>query len=167
MKPEAMRGLILVIAAALVGALVLAVGFDDTAQVSAGTTSPEPTATPAPVLPTPEPTVAPADDPATIDVLVANGTGTTGLAGSVSTQLNQNFGYRTAEPTNAEPAPADGRSIVYYTAGSESAAVGVAQRLGVESLQVQPLPATPPVSVDLAGVEVLVILADDLLPAGG
>ncbi len=165
MKPEAMRGVLVVIGAALVGALILAGGFDGPAVVAGS--APEPTDTPDDVV-QPTPTEQPAPiNAAEVTVLVANGTDTPGFAGSISTQLVTNFGYAALEPTNAEPRPADGLSVVYYAGDSQTIAISIAAALGLDAGRAQPMPSTPPVPVDASAADVLVILAADLAPPAG
>lgn len=163
MSPEAKRGLVLVIAAALTGLLVLGVGFDD-GGVDSASPAPEPTPTPD-AEPTPEPTAVVTRPPAQVEVLVANATDTAGLAGNISTQL-AGIGYSILEPTNATVAPSDGLTDVYFAPGFEAEAIVVAAELQLPASQVSALPATAPIDADLAGVEVLVILAADKAPVG-
>lgn len=162
MSSEAMRGLTLVVAAALVGLLVLGVGFDDPSP-TAGSPAPEPIETPA-VAPTTEPALQPARPAGQVEVLVANATDTAGFAGNITTQL-AGIGYSTLEPTNATITPSDGLTDVHFAAGFEAEAIAVAAALQLPPSQVSALPATAPVA-DAAGAEVLIVLANDLVPVG-
>jgi hypothetical protein len=166
MKPEAMRGVLLVLGAAAIGALILAGGFDSPATIETDS-SPEPTAMPDDAV-QPTPTVQPSlTDPADVIILVANGTDTPGFAGSVSTQLVTSFGYTALEPTNATPAPADGLTVVYYASESQAIAIAIAASLGLDASRAQPMPTTPPVPVDTVSVDALVVLAVDVAPPTG
>jgi hypothetical protein len=162
MNSEIRRGLVLVVAAALVGVLVLGVGFDDPSPtVDARPTGTDPNEEPAPSA-TPVVNTIPR---ASVDVLVANATETSGFAGSISTQL-AGFGYSALEPTNADLSQADGTSNIYYAAGFEASALDIAADLGLSSTQVAPLPAVAPVEADLTGVDIVVVLDADLVVAG-
>ena len=166
MNPDLRKGLVLVVASALVGALVLGIGFDDTTPSGsadqsnadsddAATNEPTPTATP----------VVNTIPNASVDVLVANATDTGGFAGSISTQLTS-LGYRPRDPTNADQTPPDGNSDVFYAPGFEAPALDIASALGLSATQVAALPVVSPVSVDLTGVDVIVVLDVDLVVAG-
>ena len=162
MNSEIRMGLVLVVAAALVGALVLGIGFDD----------PSPTVSTGPADTDPDEDAAPTATPivntiprSSVDVLVANATETAGFAGSISTQL-AGFGYRALDPTNADQSKADGTSDIYYAAGFEASALEIAADLGLSSAQVAALPAVAPVEADLTGVDIVVVLDADLVLPG-
>lgn len=103
--------------------------------------------------------------PAQVKTLVANGTQTTGLAGRVGAQL-QNDGYDVFSPMNAPQQVT--ASVVYYVPGSSGAANQVARAVGLSSSAVHPLPSTWSVSA-LNGAQVVVVAGPDLasrFPAG-
>lgn len=72
-------------------------------------------------------------------VVVLNGTGTTGLAHRVSSELRQG-GYTKASALNGRPPGANQVTVVEYASGHRSDAQGVAHTLGVT--QAQPMEGT-------------------------
>jgi hypothetical protein len=99
---------------------------------------------------------AKAHDPATVTVLVANGSGVKGAAAKIATTL-KGSNYITATPGNTAAVNA---SVVYFAPGYELDAKAVAALL-------KPTPGTaalpnPPPVTDLAGSQVLVVIAADL-----
>ena len=96
--------------------------------------------------------------PATIHVLVANGTNTNGVAGAVTTDLGQK-GYGTLTAANSLTRVT--ASQVYPTGGSAAAAQEVAQTLGLPTSSVQAVGAPAPVSSS-TGATVVVIAGPDL-----
>jgi hypothetical protein len=99
---------------------------------------------------TPTPSVTPLTDPTQIDsavtkISVLNGTTTRGLAANASTAL-RNGGWVVASQGNTtSPAPS---SVVYYSTSApenQSIALGIAQKLGITS--VQPSTAFPNAAV--------------------
>lgn len=96
--------------------------------------------------------------PATVRVLVANGTSTKGAAGKLATKLNAD-GYDTLAPTDTTSAA--NASAVYYAAGYQGDADAVASAAGLTSSAVQALSsATVPVTVGSA--EVVIIIGPDI-----
>ena len=86
---------------------------------------------------------------------VLNGTNTTGLAHSLSKDLQQS-GYSQAMALNGTPPGSHPITVVEYTSGHRADAQGVARALGVT--QVQPLEAA--VS-SLAGAATVVVVAGE------
>jgi hypothetical protein len=106
--------------------------------------------------------------PATVKVLVANGTvasggGSTHLAGTVSTKL-KGLGYNTLAAVNATQGVT--ASIVMFQPGYDKEAAALAQALGLPATAVQPLPTTPPVS-SLFAANILVVAGPDLAQSTG
>jgi hypothetical protein len=100
--------------------------------------------------------VAPvANPPANVTVLVANGSGTTGIAGTNAETLTSR-GYTNVETTNA---PTTSTTRVYYAEGAQADAQAVATSLGFDQSTVAALPSPPP--VPLAGATVLVVIGSD------
>ncbi len=95
---------------------------------------------------------------ADIKVLVANGTSTAGLAGTVSTTL-RGKGYNTLASTNANLKVAS--TSAYFQSGYEGDAAVLAGVLGLPPTAVQPMPATLPVA-SVTGVNILVVVGPDL-----
>jgi polyisoprenyl-teichoic acid--peptidoglycan teichoic acid transferase len=95
---------------------------------------------------------SPAASPAETTVAVLNGTGTTGLAHAISSNLRQN-GYSQAEALDGRPAGANQVSVVEYTTGHKAEAEGVARSLSVT--KVQPIEAT---TASLAGSASVVVI---------
>lgn len=105
-------------------------------------------------------TTAAANPPASVSVLVANGSGATGVAGSNADKLNA-AGYTTVETTNA---PTTTATSVYYAAGAQADAAAVATALGFDQAVVAAMPSSPP--VELAGATVLVVVGSDTASGG-
>jgi hypothetical protein len=96
--------------------------------------------------------------PSSVKVLVANGTGTAGVAGKLKTKLAAG-GYDLLAPTNTtSPARA---SAVYYQTGyqGDAQAVAAAAGLGVGTLQA--MTAQLPVA-NSSGAQVIVVIGPDL-----
>ena len=100
-------------------------------------------------------TTATANAPANVTVLVANGSGKTGVAGTNSDKL-KTAGYTKVDTANA---PTTTKSMVYFTPGAQADAQAVATALGLDASSVAAMPATPP--VDPAGATVLVVVGSD------
>lgn len=100
--------------------------------------------------------------PGDVTVLVANGSGVTGLAGQTSATLEAD-GYQVLSPTDAlATAPV---TTVYFTENFEAAARSVAEALGLPESAVVPL-ATPSPVADIATADVVVVLGADFPAAG-
>ena len=165
------RGVALIVAAVLLGVILLratdgdevftaaADGTEeDTGNGSDGTTDtslevPDDTST----------TLPPPRDPSQVTVLVANGAGIGGLASRIAETLN-GANYVTIEPTNTR-APAES-SVVFFTPGFESEANAIAALLGNPQPPVEALPETLPVE-SMGTANVLVVAAADLAQASG
>ncbi len=158
------RGVVLIVAAVIVGVLLLrSTDSAEPFRATAATTTPtggggQTTNTTGGQAATTTTTVAAkAHDPATVTVLVANGSGVKGAAGKIATTL-KGSNYVTATPANTT-APVNA-SIVYFAPGYELDAKAVAALLkptpGTAAMP-NPLPVT-----DLAGAQVLVVIASDL-----
>lgn len=76
---------------------------------------------------------APATSPATLPVVVLNGTSVNGLAHHLAGDLTQN-GYNDASPQTASPGTNTPTSTVYYASGDRADAQGVAQVLGMSTV---------------------------------
>jgi hypothetical protein len=96
--------------------------------------------------------------PATVHVLVANGTNTNGVAGGVTTFLGQK-GYGTLTATNSLTRVQ--ATQIYPTGGSVGAAQEVAAALGLPTTTVQAAGAPAPVPSS-AGATVVVIAGPEL-----
>ena len=96
--------------------------------------------------------------PATVHVLVANGTNTNGVAGGVTTFLGQK-GYGTLTAANALTRVQS--TQIYPTGGSVAAAQEVAATLGLPSTTVQAVGAPAPVA-STSGATVVVIAGPEL-----
>ena len=96
--------------------------------------------------------------PKDVKVVVANASGTKGVAARVSDLLKPP-GYNVLSPTNAPDAK---DSSVLAVAGYEREAAAIATALQLPSTVVKPLPAPAPIP-DLRGANVLVIVGSDLL----
>lgn len=147
------RGLLLTALAVAVGIAVLASISRIGPTTTAALTRPTTTTT---VPPTTTTTLA-THPPASVKVLVANGTSVKGAAGRLATKLSSG-GYDTLAPTDTlSPVKA---SAVYYVAGYEGDAQAIAAAAGLSATDVQPMSSSVPVAVGSA--EVVVIVGPDL-----
>jgi len=170
LHPMRLRGLVVVAAAVALCVLLLpsATRAPSTAAASSSTAAPSTPTTTAPshavgrasttTAPSRGTTTTTLPAPATVHVLVANGTTTNGVAGAVTTFLGQK-GYGTLTATNALTRVS--ATKVYPTGGSVAAAQEVATALGLPVSSVQAVGATAPVS-SAAGATVVVIAGPDL-----
>ena len=148
-------GAVLVAVAVLVGAFLLARGYDeeggvvDNGESASATTS---TTAPAAVDDSTTTTVATAArPPAQVPVLVVNGAGVAGAASTLANQLKA-AGYTTVDTGNTSPVAA---TTVYYTEGAQAEAQAVATAIGTDPAAVQPI-AGAPVSAGSALVVVVI-----------
>lgn len=96
-------------------------------------------------------------NPASVSILVANGSGVKGAAGRVATTLaGSNY---VLKPSVNTKTPASS-SVVYYAPGYDADARAIASLL-TPAPAVQPMPDPLPVA-DLAGANVLVVIAADI-----
>jgi len=156
------RGVALIVAAVLVGILLLR-STDHTPAVTASTTSNHHAAATTTTTAgrssgtTSTTTSSRQHDPAQVAVLVANGSGVKGAASRVGQTLAA-ANYQIKTPTNTKAAASG--SVVYYTPGFDADAKAIA-RLLTPQPAVQAMPATLPVP-DLAKANILVVVAADL-----
>jgi len=159
------RGILLVIAAVVVGAVLLPsatrppLNLTATAATTTPTSPTSPSGSSAPPTSTSTTTTAPANvPPSAIKVLVANGTNSNGAAAAVSSFLNGK-GFGTLSPVDALTTV--NASQVYAIGGATAAAHQVATALGLSASAVEP--ATQPVPVSSVGsATVVVIVGPDL-----
>jgi hypothetical protein len=153
-------GIVLIAVAVLIGVVLLAKGFSQEDSLVA-TAPPEDNRTTTTsgegggAVGETTTTTAATNAPANVTVLVANGSGTTGLAGTNADKL-KTAGYTNVDTANA---PTTTNSIVYFAPGAQGDAQAVATALGLDASSVAALPATPP--VDPAGATVLVVVGSD------
>lgn len=158
----AARGLILVVVAVALGAILLAaggtVGFDqDDTTVDIGDNGGEVTETTEPPTETtvaPPVTVAPAD----VAVVAANGAGISGLAGT-TTEFLATQGYSNATATDATADVA--LTVVYFADGFQPNAAAIATLMGLPPEQVQALPPDPVATDQPADAGVVVVIGPD------
>jgi hypothetical protein len=159
------RAVILVGIAAIVGIVLLHRGTSGATRVASSATTTTTVkgggGTTRTTVTTPT-TTLPVHPPAQVKVLVANGSGVTGLAGLVSTRLRTG-GYDTLASVNANQRVA--ASVVYYAPGYQREAAILAQSLGLAPTSVQPMPTPPPVA-SLGTANVLVVAGPDLAQGG-
>ncbi|HEX5365716.1 MAG TPA: LytR C-terminal domain-containing protein [Acidimicrobiales bacterium] len=156
-----MRGVALVAVAVVLGFFVLR-AIDDTgggpsaAEVGApGTTEAASSRTTAP--PPSEPSTPAPHPPGEVVVLVANGSGVQGAAGTQA-QAIQDGGYQVLPAANA-PQRVEATQVL-ATPGFEADAEALARAIGAPPGAVAAMPDPPP--LDLAGADVLVVLGPDL-----
>jgi hypothetical protein len=166
-----MRGALLIAVAVIAGVILLGTGFDRDAVTSTGDDpsdqasgngdgngddegdggDEETTTTTAP------PTT---HVPAQVRVIVLNGGGPTGSAGTSSTALTA-AGYTAREPGDTADVPA---SVVYFNPGFDADAAAVATTLRIGAAP-QPMPATPPEGAPApTEVDVVVVLGPEFTP---
>ena len=97
-------------------------------------------------------TIVAARPPDEVLVRVANGARRAGVAGA-GTETLQAAGYPTLSPKNG---PTIDASVVYYRSGYAADAAKIAEVLGLEPTQIEPMPADP--GVDIADAHVLALL---------
>lgn len=175
-QPEAapVRGLLLIGAAVLIGALFLSKGFDnggvtisasdlptDTVPSGEGTGT-QTTDDTTEVIPGTG-TQTTLVDPASLLVYVANGSGVSGAAGVTTSQLT-GAGYTAAIPPEGS-APTTPTTIVYYfedaTTSYQADAAAVAATIGAQPTAVQAMPAEG-LGFDIKNAVVVVQLGPDL-----
>jgi LytR cell envelope-related transcriptional attenuator len=163
MNEGAFRGVLLVAVAVVIGALLLANGFDDTGVVSDSSDDDGgDTTTTLPDTETPDGGVNPAEIP----VVVANGAGIEGAAAAV-TELLVTLGYNPGSPVDATNPDPSGLDTVYYVTAPrdfQPEALQTASDLGLTPEAVQPLPDPPPANPGLAGVVVVLGVNGTLAP---
>lgn len=168
------RGVVLIVVAVLLGVVLLnatdepfttaddrtddggtAAGVDDD-EATIGDSLPEGGA---PTDTTPTTAVAAARPAAEVTVLVANGSGVGGVAGTFTERLGT-AGYVMAEPTNVAGGGTVPASAVYFTEGFQAEAEALAATLSpVPAVAALPEPA--PVA-DLREAQVLLVVGPDL-----
>jgi len=177
-QPEAapVRGLLLIGAALLIGALFLSKGFDsggvtisasdlpssDTTVPSGQGTGTQTTDDTTEVIPGTG-TLTTLVAPASLLVYVANGSGVSGAAAITNAALTA-AGYTAAIPPEGS-APATTTTIVYYfedaTTSYQADAAAVAGVIGAQPTSVQPMPAEG-LGFDIKNAVVVVVLGPDL-----
>lgn len=160
-------GVVLIVAAVIIGLVLLFRGLSTAEDVMVSEPDAPATSTtldrdappPTDVAQTTVPSVP---EPASVTVVVANGSGVSGLAGATTESLATD-GFVTLPATDALTSAASTR--VYFTPDNEGAAIAVAQALDLPPGVVAPLPASPPVS-DVGAAQVVVVLGSDFPVAG-
>jgi hypothetical protein len=170
---SAIRGVMVIAAAVVVGVLLMGRGLSDTsieavAAEKSETTLPgddgdgaslTTTTTKAPTTTEPEPDVPKLRDPSQVAALVLNAAeGKPGIAGR-GTDVLKPLGYLTLKPDNATT---DGPTAFLFAEGYAAEAAEVAKAYGLDpTTYVKPLdPAAPPVD-DTQGAKVIVVIGND------
>lgn len=160
-----MRGALLIAAAVLLGAGLLANGFNDDHSILSDTGSTPTTGKSTTTVPTGSTVVQP-HDPAQVKVLVLNGSGKSGVAKAGADVLKA-ANYTTLEPSNAKGGTV-ATSIVYFVPGYDADAAAVTAKLGLPASAAQPLPTPPPAEVaDPKDAHIVVVVGSDAPIAGG
>jgi hypothetical protein len=162
----ALRGALLIIVAVVLGAALLAQSFrDGGSPVAAGsntTSTVKRTDASTTTTSTPQP-----HDPATVRVLVLNGSGKSGIAKAGADQLKA-ANYTTLDPANAATSTPVTTSVVYFTPGYDADAQQIAAKLGLNPSAAQPLPSPPPPEIgDPKDANIVVLIGTDAPVAGG
>jgi hypothetical protein len=160
------KGVILVVLAVVIGFALLQDDDSSTAQVSVGAED-DPAAGDDDgegdeIDETTSSTTAAPRPPAEVKVLVANGSETTGAAGSTSEALAA-LGYVTGNPTNANDLVQ--QTVVFFEPGYQAEAEVLAEALGLETSAAQPIPTPAPVT-DMQLSNVLVVVGPDIATTG-
>lgn len=151
------RGVALLAVALVIGIVLLNATSNDPpgTRVSASsptTVKPKGTSASTTTVP-PTTTTVPAHAPKDVKVLVANGSGTSGVAGNASTPL-KTAGFNVLAPTNADKIQ---ESSVYFVPGYDKDAADIAAALGLPATAAKAMPAPAPVKSD-ANPNVIVVI---------
>jgi hypothetical protein len=173
MNEGAGRGFILIAVAVLIGAVLLGKGLDDTVSTASnedGSAVTDDDGTGPSDTTTPDSVDSPLS-PSSINVLVANGSGVSGAAGSISDRL-ATAGYMMFPPTDTTTASTETPLDTVYFAQSpntQAQAIQVATELGLSESAVQPYTDAETVHADMALAQVLVVLgsAPNMLATSG
>lgn len=125
----------------------------ETTTTLAPTTSSSTAPTTAPAPPPPA-----ARSPKAVTVLVANASTVQGSAKRISVKLAA-LGYHALDPDANQPNRAT--AAIYYRGGFSAEAMALADALGADHGQVQPMPSRPP-STRAASTDVYVVVGQDL-----
>jgi hypothetical protein len=166
------RGIALIAVAVVLGFVLLSSGLDDDTTVEAGsaenattttvaeggTDGSTPGSTTATTSATPKP-------PNEVRVLVANGSGVQGAAGTMNDAIKAK-GYIGLDPKNA--AGNVPTTVVYFAEGYQREAAAVATAIGADPATVQAMPNPPPLEdpAALQDANVLIVLGPDLAQPG-
>jgi hypothetical protein len=96
--------------------------------------------------------------PASVSVVVANATKTTGLAAHYTSVVG-GTGYQMKTPIDATTS--ETTSAVYYAPGFQQPAAAIATAVGAKPTQVLPLTSAAPVT-GVTGIDVVVVIGSDL-----
>jgi hypothetical protein len=163
------RGAALVVVAVIVGVILLAKGFEtgflptssETPSEQAADDDEDEEATDGSVSTTATTATPATHVPAQVRVIVLNGGGPSGSAGTSSTALAA-AGFTTLDAADTDDVAA---TVVYAMPGFEADAAAVAQTLNIPAPP-QPMPATPPTGAPAGQVDVVVVLGPDFTPVG-
>jgi hypothetical protein len=165
------KGALIIAAAILLGFVLLTSGFNSegesaslevTTTLGPGTTidrdAPPPTTSPSQstTITAPPTTRAPSE----LTLIVSNGSGKSGVAGTFATQLRAK-GYTVKDTANAA---ITATSNVFYVEaeGAQADAAALAEALGWPATSVAPMPSTPPVGgKSMDGVDLVVVVGSD------
>lgn len=155
-----LKAAVLIGVAVLIGFVFLLKGFSQEGGVvdtgaSGSDRATSTTATTAASVESTTTTTAQAKPPAEVAVMVANGSGKAGVAGSTASKL-KSAGYTKVDTVNANVVS---KSSVYFAPGAEGDAAAVAKALGIDAAAVAALPSPPP--ADPKGATVLVVIGPD------
>ncbi|MEO7555553.1 MAG: LytR C-terminal domain-containing protein [Acidimicrobiales bacterium] len=156
----AIKGLILVAMAVLLGAGLLLKSFDDGGPFTVTPTGPAVTSTTVGGGPTTATTTEVAHDPATVKVLVLNGVDKDKAIAGPAAQTLKSANYTTLAPSDAPITVTS--SAVYYLVGYGADATAIAAALGIPATAVAPVPNPVPPSVgDVKEANVVVVVGPD------
>lgn len=150
------RGVALLAVALVIGIVLLnATSNDPPGTVVSATSTTKTTSKPSAVTTTTAAptTTVPAHNPKDVKVLVANGSGTSGVAGNASTPL-KTAGFNVLAPANADKVQ---ESSVYFVAGYEKDAADIATALALPATAAKAMPNPAPVKSD-ANPQIIVVV---------
>lgn len=160
--PNATRGIVIVVVAAILGVFLLARGSSST-LVGASAKAAGKTATTVvnvPTIPKESPTAPPATNaPAGVKVAIFNGTGgkNQNAAGDAKRALTP-LGYTSVSINDTTTTP---KSVVYYATGSQGDAAAVAKAVGLPNAPVEPTSKAASLPAAASGSAVVVIIGQD------
>ena len=147
-------GIVLVVVAVIIGAVLLAKGYSGSSPSEIGSSKHGSSATTVVVTTSTTLPTKPVDQ---VVVKVVNASGVSGLA---TRQRDKLLAKGYTQVSLGDAPGANTQTVVYYGTGAQGDAQAVARVLGTDPLKVQPLPEPPPVSPGNASV--LVMVGSDL-----
>ena len=158
---SATMGVILVIAAVVIAILLFNAGggeskADDTDKTAAESATGDSGSTTTSALP-----VAVTTPPASLEVVVGNGSGVPGRAKATAERLGT-VGYTNTKFVDGNPSP---NTVVFFSPGHDADALALTQLLSLTDDRAQPLPAQTPLKEAVPTAALTVLVGADFDPA--